>query len=71
MHYILKNAGHQVIEAWDGAAGVKTAKKEKPDLILMDMQLPVMDGYNATKEIRASKEGRNIPIIASPIICRG
>ncbi len=64
MRFILKNAGHQVIEAWDGAAGVEAARNEKPDLILMDMQLPVMDGFNATKKIRAFKEGKNIPIIA-------
>ncbi len=64
IRFILVNAGYQVIEAWDGAAGVETVKKEKPDLILMDMQLPVMDGYEATKKIRELDEGRDIPIIA-------
>jgi len=64
MRFILEKAGHQVIEAWDGAAGVELAKNEKPDLILMDMQLPVMDGYQATKKIRTSEAGREIPIVA-------
>ena len=64
MRFILQNAGHQVIEAWDGVAGVETAQKEKPDLILMDMQLPLQDGYTTTKKIRAFKEGGDIPIVA-------
>ena len=64
MRFILQKAGHEIIEAWDGAAGVESAEKDNPDLILMDMQLPVMDGYQATKKIRASKEGNTIPIIA-------
>ncbi len=64
IRFILENAGHRVIEACDGASGVETVKKEKPDLILMDMQLPVMDGYQATKKIRELKEGKNTPIVA-------
>lgn len=64
MRFILEKAGHKVIEAWDGAACVGVVQKEQPDLILMDMQLPVMDGYQATKKIRALYEGKNIPIIA-------
>jgi CheY-like chemotaxis protein len=64
MRFILQKAGYQVIEAWDGIEGVETARKEKPDLILMDMQLPRQDGYTATKEIRNFEEGGDIPIIA-------
>ena len=64
IRFILENAGYQVVEACDGIAGVKAVQKEKPDLILMDMQLPVMDGYQATKKIRELDEGKNIPIIA-------
>lgn len=64
MRFILENAGHHIIEAWDGVTGFEIAQKEKPDLILMDMQLPLMDGYTTTKKIRATEEGKNIPIIA-------
>lgn len=64
MRFILKKAGYQVIEAWDGIEGVETARKEKPDLILMDMQLPLQDGYSATKEIRTFTSGGDVPIIA-------
>ncbi|HES59760.1 MAG: response regulator [Calditrichaceae bacterium] len=64
MRFILQKAGYQVIEAWDGVEGVQKAREEKPDLILMDMQLPLQDGYTSTKEIRAFKEGGDVPIIA-------
>lgn len=64
MKFMLEKMGHRVIEARDGAAGVEMAAKEKPDLILMDIQLPVMDGYEATKKIRAIDEIKDIPIIA-------
>jgi CheY-like chemotaxis protein len=61
---ILEKLGHQVFEARDGHTGVKLAKMEKPDLILMDIQLPGLDGYEATKEIQAMEELKDIPIIA-------
>ena len=64
MRTILQKLGFQVIEAQDGASGVELARDEKPDLILMDIQLPVMDGFEATKKIRTIKEMKNIPIIA-------
>jgi CheY-like chemotaxis protein len=64
MRIILQKLGHQVIEAEDGFIGVELAKKESPDLILMDIQLPRMDGYEATKKIRAMEELKDIPIIA-------
>jgi len=61
---IIEKIGHQVIEARDGFAGVKLARTERPDLILMDIQLPGLDGYEATKRIRAAEETKDIPIIA-------
>jgi len=64
MRTILQKLGHKVIEAQDGLTGVELAIAEKPDLILMDIQLPVMDGYAATKKIRAIEEIKDIPIIA-------
>jgi CheY-like chemotaxis protein len=64
MKFILEKMGHRIIEARDGAAGVELACEEKPDLILMDIQLPVMDGYEATRKIRAQEDTKDIPIIA-------
>jgi two-component system cell cycle response regulator DivK len=64
MRSILKKMGHQIIEARDGDAGVKRAIEEKPDLILMDIQLPILDGYEATRRIRATEATKDIPIIA-------
>ena len=64
MRFILTKLGHMVIEARDGAAGVKLAKKNRPDLILMDIQLPVLDGYAATRLIREDEDLRDVPIIA-------
>ena len=61
---ILQKSGFEVIEARDGAAGVELAFKEKPDLILMDIQLPVLDGYKATKKIKTAEETKDIPVIA-------
>lgn len=55
---------YQLIEANDGAAGVAMAKAHKPDLIIMDIQLPVLDGYETTRRIKAEPELMNIPIIA-------
>src|SRR6187200_1668822 len=55
---------YELIEAADGAAGVATAAAERPDLILMDIQLPVIDGYEAARRIKANPELRHIPIIA-------
>jgi len=60
----LERRGYQVIIAEDGATGVTKAKSETPDLILMDMSLPVMDGWEATRQIKAVPETQHIPIIA-------
>jgi two-component system cell cycle response regulator DivK len=58
------SAGYELIEAVDGAAGVTMAAEHKPDLILMDIQLPVMDGYEAARRIKADPALSHIPIIA-------
>ena len=60
---LLTNADFEVIEAEDGEAGVAAAGTHRPDLILMDIQLPLMDGYEATRRIKADPALRAIPII--------
>lgn len=66
--YVVKNrmtrAGFTVLVATDGAQGVTMAITQKPDLILMDMSLPVLDGWEATRRIKAAPETRDIPVIA-------
>ncbi len=60
----LKRKGFEVIIAADGREGVAKASAESPDLILLDMSLPVMDGWEAARKIKADPETRDIPIIA-------
>ena len=60
----LERKGFQVVIAVDGAEGVTRARAEQPALILMDMSLPVMDGWTATREIKEDVQLRRIPIIA-------
>ena len=62
--YILKKQGHESIEARNGLDGVDSAIKEKPDLILLDIQLPDIDGLEVAKRIRDSETDDNTPIIA-------
>jgi two-component system cell cycle response regulator DivK len=61
---LLRGSGYAVIEASDGGEGVAKAKTERPDLILMDIQLPVLDGYETTRQIRADPNLEATPIIA-------
>jgi len=60
----LERRGYQVVLAVDGQQGVDIARSEPPDLILMDMSLPVLDGWEATRQLKAAPETRTIPIIA-------
>ena len=60
----LKRHGHTVVVARDGASGVQLATTEQPDLILMDLSLPVLDGWEATRQIKAAQQTRHIPVIA-------
>lgn len=66
--YVVKNrfarVGLTVVVAMDGEQGVAMAAAEKPDLILMDLRMPVLDGWEATKRIKANPDTTHIPIIA-------
>lgn len=66
--FMLKNrltrAGHTVVVAKDGAQGVAMASSERPDMILMDLSLPVLDGWQATSQIKAAPDTKHIPVIA-------
>lgn len=60
----LSRKGYEIVMAVDGAQAVEMAASEKPDLILMDMSLPVIDGWEATRRIKAQQSLRDIPVIA-------
>src|SRR4029079_5236934 len=60
----LQRRGYEVVIAVDGQLGIEMARSESPDLILMDMSLPVIDGWEATRTLKAADETRAIPIIA-------
>jgi len=61
---ILDHVGYNVLEARDGEEGVSRAREEHPDLILMDISIPKIDGWEATRRLKADQATRDIPIIA-------
>ena len=61
---LLASAGFQMIEAHDGEQALIMARSQRPDLILMDIQLPLIDGYEATRSLKRDPELRRIPVIA-------
>lgn len=64
MRRLLEMSGYHVIEATNGVEAVRVAEREMPDVILMDLSLPIVDGLAATRRIRQVQELKNIPIIA-------
>lgn len=64
MTYLLESYSYEVIQSFSGIDGIKKAKEEKPVIILLDIQLPEMDGYNIARELKKNEELKNIPIIA-------
>src|SRR6202021_3702666 len=61
---LLTHAGFELLEARDGEEGVAMAAEKRPDLILMDIQMPIVDGYEATRRIKANPQLHHIPIVA-------
>ena len=68
---VLELKGYQVIEAADGQQAIKQAIEGQPLLILMDMSMPVMDGWEATRQLRQLEQTRKIPIVALSAHCQG
>lgn len=64
IHHILQQHGFKVIKAFDGLSGVELAQKESPDLILMDINLPDIDGLEVASRIKADPKLQSIPVIA-------
>jgi two-component system cell cycle response regulator DivK len=60
---LLSSSGYDLTEAGDGEEALKSVAEKRPDLILMDIQLPIMDGYEATRRIKADPQTSNIPVI--------
>jgi DNA-binding response OmpR family regulator len=65
---VLENDGYQVLEAEDGEAGWLAAKEKKPNLILLDLGLPKIDGFEVLKRIRANEETQSIPVIIFSVL---
>ena len=63
LHDLLTNAGYEIVQAENGVEALRVAAAERPDLILMDIQLPLLDGYEATRHLKADPGLRAIPII--------
>jgi len=62
--FLLEKQGYDVVQARNGQQGLDMAASEHPDLILLDIQLPVMDGYEVARRLKQAKETRSIPIVA-------
>ena len=60
----LQRRGYEVVQACDGQQGLALARSARPDLVLMDMNLPLIDGWEATRQLKAAAETRELPIIA-------
>jgi len=62
--YTLERAGYPVVTAVDGADALEQARRHRPALVLMDIQMPVLDGYDATRRLKADPELRQVPVVA-------
>lgn len=64
VEYLCRAAGHSTLSATDGAAGVRSAREVLPDVILCDLQMPVLDGYEVLQQLRGDPATRRIPVVA-------
>ncbi len=63
LSFRLKSLGHDIIFAMDGGEALKTAMKEKPDLVLLDIMMPVMNGFQVLRKLKSQEDTKNIPVI--------
>ena len=63
LNFRLKSLGHELVFAVDGGEALKIATKEKPDLVLLDIMIPVMDGLQVLRKLKSQEETKNIPVI--------
>ena len=63
LDFRLKALGHEIIEAVDGGQALDLASKEKPDLVLLDVMMPVMDGFQVLRKLKSQEETKRIPVI--------
>lgn len=68
---ILEMRGHRVVVAADGREAIERALEERPQLILMDLSMPVMDGWEATRRLREIEQTREVPIVGLSAHCHG
>jgi len=64
VRFLLEQAGYEVLAAFDGLAGVKLANEEKPDMILLDLAIPEVDGWEVAKQVRANPDMQSTPMVA-------
>jgi two-component system, cell cycle response regulator DivK len=64
VRYLLERAGYEVLAAYDGQEGIEVARRELPDLILMDLSLPVIDGWTAARTLKTDPKTSHIPLLA-------
>lgn len=63
LDFRLKRLGHEIIDAVDGGQALEIATREKPDLVLLDIMMPVMDGFQVLRKLKSQEETKNIPVI--------
>ena len=63
LDFRLKSLGHEIIGAVDGGEALEIATREKPELVLLDIMMPVMDGFQVQRRLKSQEETRNIPVI--------
>jgi DNA-binding response OmpR family regulator len=63
LDFRIKSQGHEVLSAVDGGEAIEVASKEKPDLVLLDIMIPVIDGFQVLRKLKSQEETKNIPVI--------
>jgi two-component system alkaline phosphatase synthesis response regulator PhoP len=70
LRMMLENASYEVVSAYDGKEGIEKAKEQKPDIIVLDLMMPGMDGFEACKEMKSDPDLKDIPVLVLTAISR-